>query len=324
MRNLSLFVTGLLFLGLLTWFFGPREPAVINTAFDPAEFAGDPAAYFARSETALGDVLAGAEKRILWANEDKGRTDWAILYIHGFSATSEEIRPVPDLVATGLNANLVFTRLTGHGRNGQAMAEATVEDWSTDLAEGLAAARSIGDRVLVIGTSTGGTLAAHVPFHDTLSEDVAGLVFVSPNFRLMDPLAFLLTWPFARTWLPWVAGPEREWEGYNDAHNEYWTTKYPAVAILPMAALVAHTGTLDWTQADIPALFLFSQEDQIVDPSETQSIGAVWAGAARISPQQLVEGSDPDGHLIAGDVLSPGMTQSVAAEIIVWAEGLGN
>ena len=40
------------------------------------------------------------------------------------------------------------------------MAEATASGWMQDMAEGLAAARAVGDKVMVISTSTGGTLAA--------------------------------------------------------------------------------------------------------------------------------------------------------------------
>ncbi|MDD4273595.1 MAG: hypothetical protein PHG14_07705 [Desulfobacter postgatei] len=38
------------------------------------------------------------------------------VYIHGFSATRKETAPLSDLVAKTLNANLFYTRLSGHGR----------------------------------------------------------------------------------------------------------------------------------------------------------------------------------------------------------------
>ena len=63
-----------------------------------------------------------------------------------------------DIVAGAVDANLFYTRLQGHGRSGKAMGEATVEGWINDLAEAEAIGRRIGERMVLVGTSTGGTL----------------------------------------------------------------------------------------------------------------------------------------------------------------------
>ena len=149
----------LLVLALLAlWLWGPREPAVTDVTFDETRLDGGVAAHFAASEAAIADLRPDAEKRVVWAGAEEARTEWAVLYVHGFSASSEEIRPVPDQVAEALGANLIYTRLAGHGRSGPAMAEATVAAWMADMAEGLAAARRLGEKVVVMGCSTGCTL----------------------------------------------------------------------------------------------------------------------------------------------------------------------
>ena len=33
-------------------------------------------------------------------------------------------------------------------------------------------------------------------------------------------------------------------------------------------------------------------------------------------------GDDPDAHVLAGDILSPGLTETVTARIVSWAQGL--
>ena len=83
----------------------------------------------------------GCEKHVVWAGEPGVRTPVSLLYIHGFSATGQELRPLPDLVAADLGANLHFTRLTGHGQDGAAMGRATLADWTRDMAEALEIAR---------------------------------------------------------------------------------------------------------------------------------------------------------------------------------------
>lgn len=315
----------LLALGVLVgglWALGPYEPADLTARFEPNAFGGDLDAWFAAQEARFDDLIPGVEKRVVRTGADGARTPLSVVYLHGFSATSEEIRPVPDRVAAELGANLVFTRLTGHGRPGVALAEATVADWMTDTAEALAAGRATGGRVLVIATSTGGTLAAAAAQDAGLMRDVAGIVFVSPNFGLNTPLAPLLTWPAARHWLPLIAGDVRAWEPRNDAQARYWTTEYPSVAVLPMAALTRAVGRLDHGRAKVPALFLFSRDDQVVRADLTEAVAAAWGGPATVIEVAPGPGDDPAAHVIAGDILSPGLTDEVTGAIIGWARAL--
>ncbi|HEV8034541.1 MAG TPA: alpha/beta hydrolase, partial [Yoonia sp.] len=86
-------------------------------------------ATLAAVEAQVPNLRAGCEKQIIWARTPATRTQMAVLYVHGFSATGQELRPLPDLVAKALGANLHFTRLTGHGQNSDAMGQATLADW---------------------------------------------------------------------------------------------------------------------------------------------------------------------------------------------------
>ena len=171
---------------------GPYEPADIGARYDASQMDADLDAHFARVEAKYGDITPGVEKRVVWAGAAGVKTPLSILYVHGFSATSEEIRPVPDMLAEALSANLIYTRLAGHGRSGDAMAEATVADWMRDVSEGILAAKRAGERVVILSTSTGGTLVTAAATDPDLMEDVAGLIFVSPNYGLNSPLAGLI------------------------------------------------------------------------------------------------------------------------------------
>ena len=171
------------------WLFGPYEDATLTPSVDAAVIDADLDAHFAKVEGVYDDITPGVEKRVIWAGDAGALTEWAILYVHGFSATSEEIRPVPDRLASALGANLIYTRLQGHGRGPDAMADGSVQGWIDDLAQGLAAARIAGEKVLVLSTSTGGTLVAAAAQDVDMMQNVAGVVFVSPNFGLNNPLA---------------------------------------------------------------------------------------------------------------------------------------
>jgi len=316
-RWLGCILLTLIIMGGLAWLLGPREP-VGDVTFQAAVIGEDVDAYLAQIETGVPNLKPGQQKAVIWAGEPGATTEYALVYIHGFSSSLQEIRPVPDLVAQDIGANLVYTRLKGHGQDSAAMAHATVEDWLNDTAEALAIGRKIGDKVLVVSTSTGGTLVAAALHDPQLAQGVLGSVFISPNFKVTNPAAALLTWPFARWWVPLVGGKTRSWNPANAQQAEYWTTSYPTVATLPMAAIVEHVAGLDYATLTIPALFLFSDQDTVVSHDATRQMAENWGGPVVLSTVNLPAGSDPSNHVIAGDILSPEMTQPVRQMITDW------
>lgn len=301
--------------------FGPREPADLTVTFDPASIGEDPDAYLARTEADIPNLRPGDGKEIVWAYPaSHAKTPLAIVYIHGFSSSKEEVRPMPDEVARRLGANLFFTRLAGHGRDSAAMREASVNDWINDLAEAIAIGRRIGERVVVISSSTGATLATVGATVPGLMDGVAGLVMMSPNFALLDRYAFVLDMPYARTFGPWFAGASREFTVANPDQAEHWTIRYPTVALLPMGALVRAARRADIEAIAIPAFFLFSPADQIVDPQATEEVAARWR--APKSVLQVPKTGDAANHILAGRILSPATTDEIAARIADWIEAL--
>lgn len=307
---------------ILAFLLGPRGKVDRDISFDPQDLGEDLDAWLSQREAVVPGIRPGVQKRIVWANEPGGRTPISIVYLHGFSATSEEIRPVPDIVAEKLGANLYFARLAGHGRDGAAMAEPDAGDWLEDAAEAFEIGRRIGGNVVVIGTSTGGTLATLAVADPALARDIAGLVLVSPNFGLNNPSAGLLTLPWARYWIPLVAGAERGFETRNEDHAAYWTSTYPTVAAIPMMALVEAAGDLDLGVLEVPALFVYSEQDQVVSAEVTGSVIADWGGNTEIALRTMGPEDDPGAHVIAGDIMSPGQTEPVAELVLDWISEL--
>ncbi len=300
--------------------FARRAPAVLTPRFDAAGVPGPMLieAWLARREGAVPGIVPGLEKRVVWAGAAGRATPVSLVCLHGFSASSEEIRPVPDLVAERLGANLFYTRLAGHGRGPAAMAEPSVQDWVDDLAEAVAVGGVLGQRVYLIGTSTGGALAAVAARDAELSRRIAGVVLIAPNFGLAHPFAGLLTWPLARCWLPLVLGREAGFTPLNAAHGRFWTARYPVQALLPMAALTRAAARLDYARAATPALVLFSPEDKVVSVPAIRAIARKWGGPMAAVERRMGPQDDPFSHVIAGDVLSPGQTEATARIIAEW------
>ncbi len=308
------------------WWLAPPERVDLYASFEPRRFGEGVQVYFESVESLHGDITPGVEKRVIWREGFKERrTPVSVLYVHGFSATSEEVRPLPDRVAEALGANLVYTRLRGHGRGGAALGEVTASDWVADMAEGLAAARAVGERVVVIATSTGGTLATAAALHPGMQEGIAALVLLSPNYGINDPNAWLLTLPGARVLLPLVLGPERGFEPANAGQARYWTTAYPWSAVVSMAALVRAVDRLDKSRATVPALFRLAEMDSVVRADATLEVARDWGAEAEVQRVEMGPGDDPAAHVIAGDILSPGQTGAAVRDILDWLarQGIG-
>ncbi|UWQ16878.1 carboxylesterase [Jannaschia sp. M317] len=321
-------IWGLILLGLAgtaIWLFGPYEEVETQIDFDPAAVPADIDGWLSDRESQVADLRPDAAKRVLWAGAPGQRSAVSLVYLHGFSADLWETRPVTDRLAETLGANVFYQRLAGHGRDGDAMAEPAAGDWLEDVAEAMEIGRRIGDRVVIIGASTGGTLAAVLaadPGLATQRRDLAGVILISPNFKVANPIASLLSWPAARQWVPLIAGETRRFEPANARHAKHWTHEYPTRALLPMQALLDYAMRLDWAQAEIPALFYFSPEDTVVDAETTEGVAARWAGPVQISRVTLPAGDDPHHHVIAGDILSPGHTPAAIADLTAWLQAL--
>lgn len=315
-------VVALLVLGGGVWLLAVPEPVDRAIAFQDSDLGPDLDLWLQWREAAFPDMVPGVAKRIFWAGAVGQKTPLAVVYVHGFSATSEEIRPVPDEVATALGANLFFIRLSGHGRGGAAMAEPAAGDWIEDMAEAMAVGRRLGDRVLVIATSTGATLAAIAATDPVLSQGMAGVVLISPNFRLNTASALLLELPLVRWWGPLVAGAEFSFAPRSPEQARYWTTRYPTVALVPMAALARAARGIDYAAAQVPALFVWSAEDRVIDPAAIAPVIDAWGGPVTQEIREMQVGDDPFAHVIAGEIMSPGQTEPVIAAILDWARGL--
>lgn len=319
---LGRFLAAFALAALALWFSVPRTGVERSVDFSEANIPADVEAYVTQREAAFSDIRPGDSKRILWAGERGAKTPLAIIYVHGFSASPAEIRPVPDEVARALGANLFFTRLAGHGRTGAAMAQASAEDWLFDMAEAMAIGRRLGERVIVIGTSTGGTLAALAATDPQLNEGLAGTVLISPNFGIHAPAQWILDAPFVEHWGAAVAGETRSFTPLNAEQGRHWTTEYPTAALYPMARLIRAARDADYAQATTPALFLYAPADQVIDPARIPPVIDAWGGPTQVELREMQGDDDPFAHVIAGDIMSPGQTEQTIQIITDWARGL--
>ena len=172
------------------------------------------------------------EARIIWANDSsKQKTDYAIVYLHGFSASPEEGDPVHKNIAKKFGCNLYLARLAEHGIDTtDAMVNLTIDEYWESAKQALAIGKQLGKKVLLMATSAGGAwalkLAAEYP------NDVDGLILLSPCIAINNPNA----WIANNHWGLQIAHLvlHSDYISSKDslpAEKQYWYTKYRAEAV---------------------------------------------------------------------------------------------
>lgn len=291
---------------------GPR----VNLSYElhAPQLPQDLDAHVRKLENTIPDLVPGTEKTILWANPSRPqRTPLALVYLHGFSATRREISPAGERIAARLGANAFFTRLTGHGRDGAAMAQASVEDLLQDGVEALAIGRRLGEELILVGTSTGATLATWL-LANGYAADVAASVWLSPNFGPRNRMSELLLWPWGAEIARLIKGPLHEWRAVNPSQERFWTTSYPVQALPTMMGLVALARASDLSKVRAPLLVLYNPHDRIVR-SEAIETEFQRLGSQHKRLHVIDQPGDPQRHVLAGSILSPTTMDEVVALI---------
>ncbi len=321
LRKIATGTVALLLLGGAAVLLGPRLPT--DTTLRPVDLPDDLDAYLAAHEAEVPSLRPGTEQTIVWADSTtKAKTPLALVYVHGFTASRGEVAPLCDTLAARLGANLHYTRLTGHGRDADAMGEATLGDWLNDTYEAYRIGQRLGEEVVLIGTSMGGALVTWLTAQD--EADPLATIALAPAYGLNDPesqatLARVAGWPWGERLLRWQIGPYNGAPSDDPAENRYWTKRYRSDALLPLAQLIDALDRVDFGAIETPLFIAYSPNDGVVSAS---AIAARFAalGAAPKDSLRLMDTGDPNNHVIAGRIRSPETTEPVAQALLAFVQ----
>lgn len=278
-------------------------------ALTPARLAFAPGTEFPPLPEAA--LIPGTEERFVPVAPP---SKWVVVFLHGFSATRQGMAPLAELVATGLGASLVEARLAGHGQIENPLQGVLAEHWMADAERVFTRASELGDKLIVIGSSTGATLAAAM-LDQPIAERIHTLVMLSPNFMPRGAGAPWLTRP-AGPLLAWlIAGETLCWEPANELQARYWSICYPTAATIEVMRLVNRANELVKGEHEQALLVFYSGDDQVVSSDAIVSAFESF-GSPRKLLVEVTDSGDAKNHILAGDIMSPGTTQRIANTIV--------
>ena len=281
--------------------------------------------YINSSENKNKDILPWAKKRIYWNNSQlKTKTNIAIIYIHGFSASLGEIRPVPDILAKNLRANLYYSRLSGHGLTDDAsLKDVDGKDWYYDIHEAFEIGYKIGDKILVIATSFGCTLVSEYLSKTDKNNYILGNIFISPCFGISDFRLLLGRYTWSKFLFRLFLGKERKISNRNPEEKKWWCTTYPVEAILNLEICIEKIWKADFSKITSPGIFIYSPKDKWISITRLKKAAKKWGNDISLVALDIDSKVDNGNfHVILGDIKAPNETKLGLEIINSWLKNL--
>ncbi len=295
----------LLLIGLFftVYFIGPAPsaPAYAETLEKiPSDF--DSLENYIRLQESMHKIKPDNEARIVWNNDSSHqKTEYAIVYLHGFSASQQEGFPVHRDIAKKFGCNLYLSRLSDHGIDTtDPMLNFTVDNYWNSAKEALSIGSKLGNKVILMGCSTGGTLALMLAA--SYPQLVDGLVLLSPNIAINEQNAFILNNHWGLQMARWVKGGNSVYStDQRPEYKKYWYSNYRLEAAVQLQELLEtkmNKATFESVKAPVLLLYYFkdqSHQDPVVKVSAMLSM-FVELGSEIKEKQALPETGD---HVIA-------------------------
>lgn len=320
---LKFFVLIVLLLGLF-YFLGPRvetpklNPSEPKVSMDLMVLEKE----INQREAAIPNIRPDNEARILWADSIPRKTAYSVVYLHGWSASQEEGDPLHQATAKRYGCNLYLPRLAGHGlTEEEPMLNITADALFDSAKEAIAVGKQLGEKVILMSTSTGGTLALPLAGGDA---DIAALILYSPNIEIFDPTAKLLSKPWGLQMARMVTGEDyHEFEDRTPELDKYWTTKYRLEALTQLQVLIDETMVKETFSAVNQPVFLgYYYKDEIHQDS-TVSVPAMLEMFEQLSTPEdkKVKVAFPEAgdHVLASYITSKDL-ESVRKETFEFLE----
>lgn len=319
-RILRILLTVLLFLAFL-YVVGPEFPTPELTSELPKiEVPLNKLEQYLADKERKMPVKPGNESIVVWANDSiHEQTDWCLLYLHGFSASRMEGFPTDVNFASHFGMNAYLPRLASHGLDvPEPLVDMTPDSLYNSAKEALRIAHLLGKKVVIMSTSTGGTLSLKLAAD--FPELVDALVLFSPNVAINNPGAFLLSKPWGLQIARQLFHHKYRYvnRDQDDIQCKYWNCFYRLEAIVYLQQLVDETMTEDVYERVTTPVFLGyyykdeKHQDPVVRVDAALEMFDELATPAELKQKQAF---DAGAHVIGCGIYSKAQKEVEAAAI---------
>jgi esterase/lipase len=289
------------------YFLGPKPPnPVFNAVLPSVSSINELDSYVAAMES-THRIKAHNEAKIIWADSSKTQTEYAIVYLHGFSASQMEGDPVHQNIAKQFHCNLYLARLAEHGIDTtEDLMNLTAENYWESAKLAYAIGKQIGKKVILMGTSTGGTLALQLAAN---YPEIAGLILYSPNIEVNNPAAPLLNNPWGlQIGRAVLKGNYVDVKYTDSAYPKYWNSHYRIEAVVALQNLLEATMTeATFKKIHQPSLALYYYKDETNQDNvvKVAAIQKMMEAIATPSNMKLAMAMPNTGnHVLASPIVS--------------------
>jgi esterase/lipase len=252
-----------LFIFIIIYFLGP-QPSTPHYSYQMPAVPAEAAALekFIADQESKHKLKPDNEARIIWYNDStREKTEYAVVYLHGFSASQEEGDPLHWEFAQKFGCNLYLARLADHGVDTiNPLANFTAEKiWNTAL-QAYAIGKQLGEKVILMSTSTGGTLALMLC---SAFPEIAGSILLSPNIAINDANAWMLNNRWGLQIAHLILGKQRTVSDTTAIYAQYWNNRYSTNSLVQLEELLESTmKESTFKKIKQPTLLLYYYKDE--------------------------------------------------------------
>jgi pimeloyl-ACP methyl ester carboxylesterase len=262
------------------------------------------------------------EARIIWQNDStKQKTEYSVVYLHGFSASQEEGDPVHKDFAKKFGCNLYLSRLDAHGIDTTAPLASYTADGSWNSAkEALVIGRQLGKKVILMSTSTGGTLALKLAAE---YPDIAALILLSPNIAINDPNAWLLNNHWGLQIAHLVTGKHRTVEDTTTIYAQYWNNRYVTASLVQLEELLESSmkqSTFEKVKQPTLMLYYYKDEDHQDDVVKVSAMKRMFGQLGTPENLKRSVALPNTGNHVLGSPIKSKDVESVRAQCFKFGE----
>lgn len=310
LKKILIFVMAIAMIAAIGYTFGPRETIQTLSGDYPTvpTRMGELETYILAKDDTVKGLKPGNEAKIIWADSiHKSKTPYSIVYIHGFGASEREGSPVNRELGKHFGANVYLVRLPEHGiKREDAFKHLTAQKLADEVREAYMIGKSLGDSVIVVGTSMGGALSLMLASE---RPDMKALVLYSPAIReggnALDQ--------FFNPWSKYLAENFLYKNGMLNTPREgdkakYWSEQYHVNSYASLAVLLRSKMTEDTFEKISQPLFLGyyykNDEEQDFVVSVPKMLEMFESVSTPPTMKRKVAFPESGDHVIASDITS--------------------